>query len=99
MSDISRILINLGVSYALMNREQFTERFSALFEKYQFDEEKLGQISEALMQELDLWRQRKNMADVMEDVQKDGNSSLEKHLADLTEEIRKLNKELKKSKT
>ncbi|MHB1276993.1 MAG: hypothetical protein ACYC1Q_01185 [Bacteroidia bacterium] len=98
MSDISRILINLGVSYALMNREQFTERFSALFEKYQFDEEKLAQVSEALMQELDLWRQRKNMADVMEDVQKDGNSSLEKHLAELTEEIRKLNKELKKAK-
>lgn len=87
------------MSYALMNREQFTERFSALFEKYQFDEEKLGQISEALMQELDLWRQRKNMADVMEDSQKEGNSSLEKQLAELTEEIRKMNKEFKKSNT
>lgn len=99
MSDISRILLNLSVSYALMNREQFTERFTALFEKYQFDEEKLAQISEALMQELDLWRQRKNMADVMEDAQKDGNSDLEKHLAALTEEIRKLNEEIKKSKS
>jgi hypothetical protein len=99
MSDISRILLNLSVSYALMNREQFTERFTALFEKYQFDEEKLAQLSEALMQELDLWRQRKNMADVMEDAQKEGNSGLEKHLAALTEEIRKLNEELKKPKT
>lgn len=98
MSDISRLLLNLSVSYALMNREQFTERFTALFEKYQFDEEKLAQISEGLMEELDLWRQRKNMADVVEDAQKASNASLEKQIAALAEEIRKLNEELKKTK-
>lgn len=96
MSDISRILLNLGVSYALMNREQFTERFTELFEKYQFDEEKLAQLSEALMGELDMWRQRKNMADVMDDAQKSSNSSLEKQLAALTEEIKRMNEELTK---
>ncbi len=96
MSDISRILLNLGVSYALMNREQFTERFTELFEKYQFDEEKLAQISEAMMAELDLWRQRKNMADVMEDAQKSSNSSLEKQIEALTEEIKRMNEELTK---
>ncbi len=96
MSDISRLLLNLGVSYALMNREQFTERFTELFEKYQFDEEKMAQVSEALMNELDLWRQRKNMADVMEDAQKSSNSDLEKKLEALTEEIKRLNEELTK---
>ena len=96
MSDISRLLLNLGVSYALMNREQFTERFTELFEKYQFDEEKMAQVSEALMNELDLWRQRKNMTDVMEDAQKSSNSDLEKKLEALTEEIKRLNEELTK---
>ena len=96
MSDISRLLLNLGVSYALMNREQFTERFTELFEKYQFDEEKMAQVSEALMNELDLWRQRKNMADVMEDAQKSSKSDLEKKLEALTEEIKRLNEELTK---
>lgn len=96
MADISRLLLNLGVSYAMMNREQFMEQFTELFEKYQFDEEKMAQVSEALMNELDLWRQRKNMSDVMEDAQKASNSALEKQIAALTEEIKRLNEELTK---
>lgn len=81
-----------------MNREQFTERFTELFEKYHLDEEKMNQISEAIMHELDDWRHRKNMSDIMEDAQKKGNSSLEDQIAALTEEIKKLNEELNKNK-
>jgi len=96
MKDIRRLLFNLGVSYVLMNREQFTERFTALFEKYQWDEEKLEQLSNAIMHELDNWRLRKNMEDVMSDAQDSGNESLKNEIRDLAEEIRRLNEELKK---
>ncbi|MBI1222711.1 MAG: hypothetical protein GC180_08930 [Bacteroidetes bacterium] len=98
MSDITRLLVNLGVSYAMMNREEFTERFTHLFEKYNMDREKLNKITEAIMMELEGWRDRKNMSDVMEDAQKNANSSLEKQIEALAEEIRKLNEELSKSK-
>ncbi len=96
MKDIRRLLFNLGVSYMLMNREQFTERFTALFEKYQWDEEKLAQLSDAIMHELENWRMRKNMEDVMADAQQSGNEDLKSEIRDLVEEIRRLNEELKK---
>lgn len=88
--------MNLAVTYAMMNREQFTERFAALFEKYQMDEEKLMQLSDSIMDELDKWRERKNMADTIKDATASGNSSMEEQLATIVEELRKINEQLAK---
>ena len=88
--------MNLAVTYAMMNREQFTERFASLFEQYQMDEEKLMQLSNAIMDEIANWRDRKNMASMMKDATEGNSEALKEQLAALTEEIRKLNDQLNK---
>jgi DNA repair ATPase RecN len=60
MNSIGKLLVNMGLAYSVMKREDFVERFTELAEKYQYDPEKVKELTEVIFSQLeDLHAQRK----------------------------------------
>lgn len=98
MSEITRLLFNLGLAYTLMNRDQFTEKFSELVEKYQWDEEKMRNMADLVFSQLNDYRQRKNAEYTMGNAYAHGNEALVDQLKTLTDELARLNAEIQQLK-
>ncbi|MES2836938.1 MAG: hypothetical protein V4667_05410 [Bacteroidota bacterium] len=60
MNSIGKLLVNMGLAYSVMKREDFVVRFTELAEKYQYDPEKVKELTEVIFSQLeDLHAQRK----------------------------------------
>lgn len=66
MSEISRILTNLGLAYGLMTKDQFVDMVAKYAHEKNLDEEKMSSIVENLFEELEITHKRRQAEQMFE---------------------------------
>lgn len=95
MPYFKNIILKSILTYSLSNREVFTEKVSAILQRYQHDEEKIKEISDFLFSALSDTKQNINDRENITQGVKEGNKSLNKEISELTKAIEELKNEIK----
>lgn len=98
MSLFNNIILKSILTYSLSNREAFTEKVSAILERYQHDEEKIKEISDFLFTALNDAKQNINDRENIEYGTQKGNKELSKDISELTKAIEELRNDIKNLK-
>ena len=95
---LKNIILKTILTYSLSNREVFTEKVTAILERYQTDDERIKEISDFLFAQLNDFRQNINDRENTASGVEKGNEALSKDISELTKAIEELKNEIKNLK-